>query len=67
MNLTTDGTQKQKRYAGQVESVEAARRCPNCGRKLYMKLGDCSGMISIKCQKCGQTVTMNLALRKTVR
>lgn len=67
MNVTTEAKKPQTRFVGQVQDVEAVRRCPKCGRKLYMKLGDCSGMISIKCQKCGQIVKMNLALRKTGR
>ena len=66
MNVTVSTGTAGKRAVGQLKSVEVARRCPMCGRKLYMKLGDCSGMIAIKCQKCGRTVNMNLALRKAV-
>ena len=66
MNVTADIGKARTRFKGPIQAVEVARRCPQCGRKLYMKLGDCSGSISIKCPKCGRIVTMNLALRKAV-
>ena len=64
MTGTADRNHGRPPSGKRVKSVEAARRCPSCGRMLYMKPGDCSGMIAIKCQKCGRTVNMNLALRK---
>lgn len=67
MNVITDRNVERSALRGKIQSVEAARRCPKCGRMLYMKLGDCSGNIAIKCQKCGKTVNMNLALRKASR
>ncbi|CAK7087462.1 MAG: hypothetical protein ENTB_04227 [Enterocloster aldenensis] len=65
MNVSAETSDMRRRTGGQIRSVEVVKRCPVCGRKLYMKLGDCSGMIAIKCQKCGTTVNINLALRKT--
>ena len=40
------------------------RFCPNCGHKLYQKMENCSGSISIKCLKCGRVSTIDLAYRK---
>ncbi len=44
--------------------VSVVKRCPNCGRRLCDKLGSCTGMIEIKCQKCGRVAKVDLALRK---
>lgn len=44
--------------------VGIVKRCPGCGRRLYDKLTDCSGVISIKCPKCGQVSELNMAFRK---
>jgi len=62
--MINEGTSLKKIDRSQITSVRAVRRCPECGRKLYMKLEDCTGRISIKCPKCGRTVCMNLALRR---
>lgn len=40
------------------------RFCPVCGHKLYQKNGSCSGSISIKCLKCGNIATVDLAYRR---
>ena len=44
--------------------IGIVKRCPGCGRRLYDKLTDCSGVISIKCPKCGQVSELNMAFRK---
>lgn len=51
--------------AAKVVSVRVMRCCPRCGNKLYEKLENCSGFISIKCQRCGYIARMNLALRRS--
>ena len=40
------------------------RFCPVCGHKLYQKTESCSGSISIKCLKCGNVATVDLAYRR---
>lgn len=50
--------------AAKVLEVSVVKRCPNCGRRLCDKLGNCTGVIEIKCQKCGKVAKLNLALRK---
>lgn len=40
------------------------RFCPVCGHKLYQKDESCSGTIRIKCLKCGNVATVDLAYRK---
>ena len=40
------------------------RFCPVCGHKLYQKTESCSGSISIKCLKCGNIATVDLAYRR---
>ena len=40
------------------------RFCPVCGHKLYQKNESCSGSISIKCLKCGNIATVDLAYRR---
>lgn len=55
---------RQVKRTGRQTGARVVRKCPNCGRMLYEKLGRCDGEIQIKCPKCGKFVTMNLALRK---
>ncbi len=50
--------------AAKIVEVSVVKRCPNCGRRLCDKLGSCTGMIEIKCQKCGKVTRVDLALRK---
>ena len=50
--------------AAKIVEVSVVKRCPNCGRRLCDKLGSCTGMIEIKCQKCGRVAKGDLALRK---
>ena len=40
------------------------RFCPVCGHKLYQKAELCSGTIRIKCLKCGNVATVDLAYRR---
>ena len=40
------------------------RFCPVCGHKLYQKDESCSGTILIKCLKCGNVATVDLAYRR---
>ena len=40
------------------------RFCPVCGHNLYQKNESCSGSISIKCLKCGNIATVDLAYRR---
>ena len=40
------------------------RFCPVCGHNLYQKTESCSGSISIKCLKCGNVATVDLAYRR---
>ena len=40
------------------------RFCPVCGHKLYQKEESCSGTIRIKCLKCGNVATVDLAYRR---
>ena len=40
------------------------RFCPVCGHKLYQKDESCSGTIRIKCLKCGNIATVDLAYRR---
>lgn len=53
------------RKTDKIVSVRISRCCPRCGNKLYEKLENCSGFISIKCQRCGYIAHMNLALRRS--
>ena len=61
----TELERRQYQTTVNISNVRIVRKCPYCGRKLYEKLGQCNGMIQIKCQKCGKFVNMNLALRRT--
>ena len=40
------------------------RFCPVCGHKLYQKDESYSGTIRIKCLKCGNVATVDLAYRR---
>ena len=48
----------------QAEFSIGWRFCPVCGHKLYQKTESCSGSISIKCLKCGNIATVDLAYRR---
>lgn len=46
------------------ESVKVAVRCKKCAHLIGYKISAASGIIEIKCFKCGTILQINLALRK---
>ena len=44
--------------------IRISKNCKNCGRRLFDKVSPASGYVKIKCPKCGQENTVNLALRR---
>lgn len=46
------------------QTVRVEVRCKLCGRLLCYKVSMASGLVEMKCSKCGKTALINLALRK---
>lgn len=46
------------------EQIRVAVRCKTCGRLLCYKVTMATGLVEMKCTKCGKTAIVNLALRK---
>ena len=46
------------------KTVRVEIRCKTCGRLLCYKVSMASGLVEMKCTKCGQTAVVNLALRR---
>ena len=46
------------------KQIRVEVRCKTCGRLLCYKVSMASGMVEMKCSKCGQTALVNLALRR---
>ena len=46
------------------KQIRVEVRCKLCGRLLCYKVSMASGLVEMKCSKCGQTALVNLALRK---
>lgn len=47
-------------------TIRVSKKCPACGWRLFDKVSPATGVVQIKCPKCRQTVTIDLAYRKTV-
>ena len=46
------------------KTVRVEIRCKTCGSLLCYKVSMASGLVEMKCSKCGKTALVNLALRK---
>lgn len=49
----------------QVEPVKVAVRCKECGRIICYKISAGTGIVELKCTKCGAVASVNLALRRS--
>ena len=47
----------------QAEFSIGWRFCPVCGNKLYQKIEGCSGILQVKCNRCKETLRLDLAFR----
>lgn len=47
--------------------IRVSKKCPECGWRLFDKVSPANGYIEIKCGRCGAMVTVNLALRRTIK
>lgn len=48
----------------QMETMRVAVRCKECGRIICYKISAGTGIVAIKCDKCGAEANVNLALRR---
>lgn len=46
------------------KQIRVEVRCKTCGRLLCYKVSMATGLVEMKCTKCGKTAVVNLALRK---
>ena len=44
--------------------IRISKKCKKCGCRLFDKVSPACGYVEIKCPKCGQANTVNLALRR---
>ena len=73
VRFTPDGKMiqlKNRPFAGkaptttqQAEFSIGWRFCPVCGNKLYQKIEGCSGILQVKCNRCKETLRLDLAFR----
>lgn len=47
-----------------VETMKVAVRCKECGRIICYKISAGTGIVEMKCTKCGAVANVNLALRR---
>ena len=47
-------------------TIRIAKHCPVCSWRIFDKVTPTSGIIEIKCPRCGQVVKINLALRQPI-
>lgn len=50
----------------QAEFSIGWRFCPVCGNKLYQKIEGCSGILQVKCNRCKETLRLDLALKQLI-
>lgn len=48
-------------------TVRISKRCPVCDWRFFDKVTPASGIIEIKCPRCGKVVKINLAYRCSIR
>ena len=46
------------------DTIKVAVRCKECSHLIAYKMSAASGIIEVKCRKCGKVSQINLALRK---
>ena len=44
--------------------IRVSKRCPNCGWRVLDKVTATSGIIELKCPRCGKSVRIDLSLRR---
>lgn len=42
-------------------------KCKNCGWRIFDKITPATGVIEVKCQRCGKVSTIDLSLRRAVK
>ena len=50
-----------------TSSLKISKRCPVCDWRIFDKVTPASGIIEIKCPKCGKVVTVNLSCRCAIQ
>ena len=45
-------------------TIRISKNCKKCGRRLFDNVSPASWYVKIKCPKCGEENTVNLALRR---
>ena len=48
--------------AKEDKSIRVEVRCKTCGRLLFYKMGEASGVLEIKCSKCGKIAVVDLSV-----
>lgn len=43
--------------------VRVSKRCPNCGWRVLDKITPTTGIIELKCSRCGKSVKIDLSFR----
>lgn len=46
------------------DHLEGWRFCTNCGNKLFKKIDGCSGILQLKCDRCRETLRVDLSFRR---
>ncbi len=44
-------------------ALRVSKKCPNCGWRVLDKITPTTGIIELKCPKCGRPVTIDLSCR----
>lgn len=46
------------------DEIRVSKQCPNCGWRILDKVTATTGIIELKCPRCGKVVMINLSFRR---
>ena len=48
------------------KNLRVSKKCPNCGWRVLDKITPTTGVIELKCPKCGKPVKIDLSYRRSM-
>ena len=49
------------------EGIRVSKKCPACGLRVFDKITAASGIVEVKCHRCGTLYYLNLSFRTAAR
>ena len=56
-----------KPYGYAAEGMRVSKKCPVCGLRVFDKITAASGIVEVKCHRCGTLYYLNLSFRTAAR